>query len=417
MNFQRVKYKIQNGMKLRILFLNDNGFQYGAGIAQLRQMQSFLLLGHRVNSISCHQGAVEKRIPFIPANASGAWYGMRQFPELDGFEQASHELIIRTIVEEVKRLSPDIVIVGNLHGSRWPLELLPAIHSCGCLVIAYMHDCHYITGRCTHPFSCRSFISGCDQNCATVHEHPVQMVDKVRDAWDLRQDIFSNYPGIALVANSRWTLDMAQSAIQKPYHMDLVHLGLDHRLFRPLDRQWARHELGLPEDAFIIVSGAVNVQEKHKGGHVFEQLVSRMAGRATFLVFGQTLQLSGMKAVGFIRDYRMMPQIYSAADLFVGTSLAESFGQTYCEASACGIPIVCFRIGGIPDIARHNINARLVDEMDMEQFIGELSFFMQNPSDRVSYGAAGRKLVEAEFTLEKQAERWHQFLASFASKL
>lgn len=417
MNFRRIKYKIQHGMKLKVLFLNDNGFQYGAGIAQLRQMQSFLLLGHRIHSLSCHQGSLEKRIPFIPDQATGAWYGMRQFPELDGLKGVCQDLIIPPVVEEIKRISPDIVVAGNLHGSGWPIGLLPAIHECGCLVIAYMHDCHYITGRCTHPFSCRSFISGCDAKCSTAHEHPVLPLESITDAWELRQKIFSQYPGIALVANSRWTLDMARNAIRNPFHMDNVHLGLDHRLFRPLDRGMARNRLGLPEDAFVMVSGAVNIREKHKGGHFFEQLVLRMAGKSVFLVFGQTMGLPGIKAVGFIRDYRMMPEIFSAADLFVGTSLAESFGQTYCEASACGIPIVAFNTGGIPDIARHAVNARLVNAEDLHQFIDEISFFKNNPEERAAYGSAGRKIVESEFTLEKQAERWQHFLDEFAEKL
>lgn len=417
MNFLRIKYKIQHGMKLSVLFLNDNGFQYGAGIAQLRQMQSFLLLGHRIHSLSCHQGVVEKRIPFIPEQSTGAWYGMRQYPELDGLKGVCQNLIISAVIGEIRRIRPDIVIAGNLHGSGWPIELLPAIHQCGCLVIAYMHDCYYITGRCTHPFSCRSFISGCDVNCLTAHEHPSLPVEAVSTAWELRQKIFSQYPGIALVANSRWTLDMARSAIRNPFHLDYVHLGLDHRLFRPLNRWMVRNKLGLPKDAFVIITGAVNIREKHKGGHLFERLVSRMTGKAVFLVFGQTMGLPGIKAVGFIRDYSMMPEIYSAADLFVGTSLAESFGQTYCEASACGIPIVAFNTGGIPDIARHAVNARLVNPEDLNQFIDEISFFINNPEERAAYGSAGRKIVETEFTLEKQAERWQHFLAEFADKL
>ena len=47
----RVRDKIEHGERLRILFLNDVGFQYGAGLAQLRQVQSFLLMGHEVMGI------------------------------------------------------------------------------------------------------------------------------------------------------------------------------------------------------------------------------------------------------------------------------------------------------------------------------------------------------------------------------
>ena len=105
-----------------------------------------------------------------------------------------------------------------------------------------------------------------------------------------------------------------------------------------------------------------------------------------------------------------MPLIYSAADIFVGTSLEEAFGQTFCEASACSIPIVAFEVGGIPEIARHRKNARLVDEQTSEALINEIEFFRQSPATRQEYGNCGRQIVETEFTLQAQGERWVQYL-------
>jgi glycosyltransferase involved in cell wall biosynthesis len=110
-----------------------------------------------------------------------------------------------------------------------------------------------------------------------------------------------------------------------------------------------------------------------------------------------------------------MPLVYSAADIFLGTSLQEAFGQTYCEAAACGLPIVGFRVGGVPEIARHGANARLVDPGDVDATVQELRTLMADPSARAELGRGGRALVEAEFTLRRQGERWMEFLRGMAS--
>jgi len=409
--------KIIAGEKLRVLFLNDTGFQYGAGIAHLRQIQSFLMLGHDIFGICWQQGLTEDRIPFIPSEAAGIWHGMRQFPDLDGRKMCDIDRIRGTILEEVAIINPDVVIVGNLHGGAWPLELLTAIHQQGCLIVAYMHDCYYVTGRCAYPFACERFLHGCNASCPTAHQYPQLPADQIEVAWQLRQEIFTNYLGIALAANSHWTLGIAKKALRTPNYADVVHLGLDHDLFTTVDRKVARHILGIPSDAFVIIAGAVNVKDARKGGHLFEQVVSRLSDDVLFLVFGRNPGLQGVKATGLIRDYRKMPLLYSAGDMFIGTSLAESFGQTYCEAAACGLPLVAFRVGGIPDLARHNVNAKLVDSIDVEQYIEEVINFMNNPAERLRYGSAGRSIVEAEFTLSKQAERWQHYLNGFAEHL
>ena len=105
-----------------------------------------------------------------------------------------------------------------------------------------------------------------------------------------------------------------------------------------------------------------------------------------------------------------MPLMYSAADLFVGTALEEAFGLTLCEASACGLPIVAFKVGGIPEIARHDISARLIEDFSLPELIKEIKFFMSNPQERQAFGERGRAIVELEFSLKRQAARWMEYL-------
>jgi glycosyltransferase involved in cell wall biosynthesis len=409
--YRIIREKLQQERRLRVLFLNDIGFQYGAGIAHLRQIQSFLMLGHEVKGLCWMQGPVEGDIPFMPRDADGKWLGMVQLSQVHKNHGCTNDDIIHAITAEVCAIEPDVIIVGNLHGAQWPLELFLALKGLGSLVVAYMHDCFLVSGGCAYPGSCRQYEQGCDAQCATSHEYPVRDRSEIANAWKLRRKIFCGPDGVPIAANSSWTVKMAHAALKDLYYADVVYLGLDETLFSPLDKKLVRRMLGLPDDRFVILGGSVNVRDQRKGGHIFKKVVQAMPEDVIFLVFGA--ESSGMKNVrttGLLRDFRKMPLLFNSADIFLGTALEEAFGQTLCEASACALPIVAFNVGGIQEMARHDVNARLVNDISPLGLVSEIKYFMSNPNERDKFGLAGRKVVESEFTLKRQSERWMEYL-------
>ena len=410
MDLKRIRHKLDCGKKLRILFLNDVGFQYGAGIAQLRQIQSFLLIGHEVMGL-CWRRGVEADIPFFGQNGDGLWLGLRELTKIHSSEGYSKKELIDVLVNEVKRADPDVVIVGNLHGAMWPLETLLQLRNLNLLVIAYMHDCFLITGRCCYPGECRMYESGCDETCPTAHEHPQLSPSQIRDAWKLRRAIFCGKDGIPLATNSHWTLALAKRSLAKPRCADVVYLGLDEQLFKPIDRPLSRRLLGIPEHRPVVLSGAVNLGDERKGWHIFKKVVSALQKDFHFLIFGEnSLKKKSVYGVGLLRDYRKMPILYSAADIFVATSLEEAFGQTVVEASSCALPVVAFNVGGFQEIARHGTNAMLARKKNAESLLEAIRSLLDNPAKREALGRTGREIVKKEFSLEKQGERWMKFI-------
>lgn len=47
-----------------------------------------------------------------------------------------------------------------------------------------------------------------------------------------------------------------------------------------------------------------------------------------------------------------MYRFYSAGDLFVFPGIRESLGMVFLEAQSCGLPVVAFNNGGIPEVVR-----------------------------------------------------------------
>jgi len=69
---------------------------------------------------------------------------------------------------------------------------------------------------------------------------------------------------------------------------------------------------------------------------------------------------------------------YSNASLFVLHTQEESQGIVFCEAMACGLPIVATNVGGVPYIVRHNQGGLLCDYGDIVSFTKNIHSLMND---------------------------------------
>ncbi|MCA1645520.1 MAG: glycosyltransferase family 4 protein [Chloroflexi bacterium] len=101
---------------------------------------------------------------------------------------------------------------------------------------------------------------------------------------------------------------------------------------------------------------------------------------------------------GFRRD---VARVLSAADVLVFPSLApEGFGRPIIEAMALARPVVATDVGPSAELLGPEAG-RLVpaDAASLAQVVGDL---LRSPETRARMGGAGRRRVEARFTLDRQ---------------
>jgi glycosyltransferase involved in cell wall biosynthesis len=231
----------------------------------------------------------------------------------------------------------------------------------------------------------------------------------IAPAWRQRGEIFAGANPVPLIGNSRWTQNFAQLRFGNSAATGMVHLALDHELFAPIPKATARRLLGIPEDQPVVALGAVDVHNQWKGGPLFHGLHKALVKRSdvALVLFGRSSEtLDCLKSFGLVTDERMMPLILNAADIFVSTATAESFGQSLLEASACAVPVVAFDVGGVSDVVVHNQTGILVQDPSVENVLKAIDRLVANQAEREVMGHAGRMRVVNNFTLMHQADAW-----------
>ncbi len=99
-------------------------------------------------------------------------------------------------------------------------------------------------------------------------------------------------------------------------------------------------------------------------------------------------------------------------DIFVLPSLSEGLSSAILIAMASCLPVVATDVGGIPELIRDGENGLLVSPMDPGGLARALERLARDPEERGRMGQAGRKLVEAQFTLERKIAETEQLCAT-----
>ena len=395
----------------RVLFLNDVGFQYGAGVAQSRQLECIMGLGIEAGVLTWAHGNIRLEDVVTRVIVPDLWLGIHQVNHLEGGKTLSDEALVAGLLMEVARFSPEVIIVGNLHAARWPFRLLPALRDLGCRVVTFLHDAYLYTGRCAYPGSCRLYLTGCNETCPTATEYPALEPDQIARAWQVRREIFGGPDGIEVVANSQWNKRMFLTALPAGRPVETIELSANEDIFKPGDPAAARAHLGLPGDRPIVLCAAVNFQEHRKGGQQLRDIVAALRDEVTFAAFGHNAQeIPGLIGLGYHLNPYQLALCYQAADVFLSTATEEAFGQTVMEAQLCGLPAVAFHAGGVEEIIRNEITGKLVRNGDVGETVAAIRTLLGDARFRKVAGPWARVYGVARFSMWSQEARWHRYL-------
>ena|ERR1700732_794440 len=202
----------------------------------------------------------------------------------------------------------------------------------------------------------------------------------------------------------------------RPAKVQRICNGVDTGRFRPAT---ARRRQILPVAQFpaeAVVVGTVTRFSAIKDplGVVRAFIEARRAGSGTALrlvMVGEgalrpdalaMLQAAGALEAAWLPGSRDdIPELLRELDVFVLGSRREGISNTLLEAMATGLPVIATATGGNLELVEEGVTGRLVTPGDPAELAAALAAYVRDGSAREAHGAAARRRVEQEYSLQR----------------
>ena len=288
----------------------------------------------------------------------------------------------------------DIIYIHWCNGGYINLKEIRRILRLGKPTYVFLHDMWLLTGGCHNSLDCKGFLADC-RSCPFVGSHLAQLL--VRRQQHLKR-LLAKFDNLILLSPSSWMEDqITKSRNFKNVRHAVTYSPLSLDVFRPIDKAVARKLLNLPTDKKLILFVADGgTSNPYKGWRYLKEALKLLNQEQSIelVVIGNNLTNAeiceiGLKAHSFgrIHDELTLAIFYSAADLFVVSSLADNAPQVVVEAQACGCPVAGFMTGGIPDMMVPAEKSNLVNPKDSQalaQKIIEILKRTNSETDKIS---------------------------------
>lgn len=152
---------------------------------------------------------------------------------------------------------------------------------------------------------------------------------------------------------------LAQKKLKAKQIEYIPGVGIDVAKFADavVDRDIKRDEIGVPHDAFMLLSvGELNVNKNHEtviralaeiNDPNLHYVIAGRGGRKEYLENLAKEKGVNLHLLGFRRD---IPELDKAADVFIFPSYREGLSVAVMEVMASGLPVICSRIRGNTDL-------------------------------------------------------------------
>ena len=357
--------------KLRLLHIGNGGaFKIKAIV------DAMLARGHEVHVVPVP--------PMAKAFAGTVWHEM---PSGAGLGTLTRLLRVRRLIS---RIRPDVVHAHNAWGPGW-----------------------YAAFAGLHPFVVHAY--GGDLLPEQYRGRP--LLHRALTSWTCRLADRVIVTGEHMVAAAR-LLGV------EPERCVVIPRGVDVNRFRPgLETANLRRELGIDDDAFVVLSPRYQVDESLYNLDVVVEAVAALRAVSSRVVCVQMYGAKREEGVARLRslvaekgltdiyrfvsavDNSAMPAYYNLADVTVSVPSSDGFPVTVLEASACGCPLIVSDLSYCREWFEPGVNGVIVPAGDAGSLAGALADLAADDDRRRRIGRAGRSLVLERANYERCMDR------------
>ena len=394
---------------MKVLHINQSDIAGGAGIAGYRLhegllnrgIDSRLLVGKaqiesdRIDTIK-RKYRLENQICRLSSRL-----GLNYLNLVSSFDIPKHKFFQEA----------DILNFHNLHTGYFNYLTIPKLTKNKPAVFT-LHDMWSFTGHCAYSYDCDRWKQGCGK-CPDLNTYPAVRRDSTSWEWKLKNWVYSR-SNLSVVTPSKWLTKQVKQSMLNRFPIHQIPYGIDTEAYKPIDSEKCRYILNIPNHKKVLMFGAESISDSRKGSDLLTEALTKLPASLkaetvllTFGYGGETLSNAvGIETVnlGYISSDRLKSIAYSAADLFIFPTRADNLPLVLQESMACGTPMVSFKIGGVPDLVRHNITGYLATPEDSDDFCQGIIQLLEDNQLRAEMKQNCRAIALEEYGLELQAQ-------------
>ncbi len=312
------------------------------------------------------------------------------------------------ILESPQFKEADIVHCHNLHSYYFNLNTLVKM-SVQKPVVWTLHDMWSITPHCAHSFDGK--LENGFYQCPNLNIYPPIAWHNEKNLMRKKRRIYEK-TNLHIIVPSKWLADKVSKSVLQDKDLRIINNGINTAIFKDFSREKAREELGLPTNKKIILfvakGGKLN---PWKGWKYFEK-ISKNNPDILFLVIGteEKVLQNNIKHINFIDSNTTMAKYYSASDLLLYPSLADNCPLVILEAMSCGVPVVSFNTGGVPEILKHKEGGYVANYEDFDDLQQGIEYVLNMGKDRYTkVRTSNRRLIETKFSENIMIQKYIMF--------
>jgi glycosyltransferase involved in cell wall biosynthesis len=281
-------------------------------------------------------------------------------------------------------------------------------------MVLTLHDMWSYTGHCYASLDCDRWKFGCGR-CPHPEMFPSIRRDATRLEWRLKKWAYDR-SNLNIITLSSERTEQARESLFKRFSINHIPNGIDVEAYKPIDREKCRSLLGLPNDKRVLMFMAKSLQSRIKGPDLvlraLQNLPPPIKAKTLLVLVGdngdaitKSLDIETLY-LGFIGNDRLKSICYSASDLFIYPTRADTFPLVLLESLSCGTPIVSFRTGGVPDVVRPGITGYLAEPENVEDLSRGILQLLENDVLRAHMREHCRRIAIHEYSIEVQVQRY-----------
>ncbi len=286
----------------------------------------------------------------------------------------------KRLIKWIEEYDPDVIHLHNLHGYYINIKILfEYLARANKPVVWTLHDCWSFTGHCVHfeRIGCRKWSEGGCHACPAKSNYPSALL---RDAsarnFKLKKRLFTAVKDLTVVVPSEWLAALVRQSYLGGCKVRVIPNGIDLSVFQPTPGDFReRHGLG---DKRILL-GVASAWGHGKGLGDFIKLSSMLDDSYQIVLVGLTAEQKAALPPAILgiertNSTRELAEIYTAADLCLNLTYADTYPTVNLEAQACGTPVITYRTGGSPESVSPEA---VVEQGDLEGLCHKIKSFEQ----------------------------------------